>query len=273
MATRQLGRRLRWERSGRRSAIGHSTRDASLALDLDVQRLVADQGRVERHPRRERIVERDPAVAALGAERKAMQREVGHEPRDAGLAAMKPRRQLALAQHHLARDVERHQLERQSGLEDGRRGFRIDIEVVLGARGDVAGRGHGPSHDDDPADPSEPRRIALDGHREVRERRQGDHDQLVPEAICHLENQIGPVAHLKGMRQGGIPGPAVGLDEAVEVAEPVVAMDMPRGDQRALEGRGGPASGLRHGGRLGDVEDPEDVAGRPGRLARCRRRP
>ena len=63
-----------------------------------------------------------------------------------------------------------------------------------------------------------------------------------PKRSARLENQIGPVAHLNGQGRARVARAAIGLDEPVEVSEPVVAMDVAGGHQRSLErGRRRPA--------------------------------
>ncbi len=244
-----------------RSAIGdrHPARDPALAFDLEVKLLEADEGGVERNPDGEWIVQRDTAIASASAEGKSVQREVRHEARNARVAAVKPCGQLLRAEDDLAGHVERHEFERQSGLEHHRGAFRVDVEVELRSGGDVARHGDGAPHDDNPGDLPQALGVPLGGLREVGEGAKGDNDQVLPEAIGHFENQIGPVGRLKVVRDRRIAWATVGFDEAIEVTQPVVTVDVAGRDEGSLERRGLSSGGPRH--RLGpdDVQNAEDV--------------
>ena len=130
-----------------------------------------------------------------------------------------------------------------------------------GGRRDVARHRHRSAHHDDAGGLGQAPSITPERQGDVGERSQGDHHETPGEAIRRLENQIGPVQHLKGMRGLWVPGPPVGLTEAAEVAETVVTVDMGRRDERAHErGVGAPrhsrtVAGARH------VEDAEGVGG------------
>src|SRR5262245_12069714 len=175
------------------------------------------------------------------------------------MAAGKTTRQLLLTENDLPRDVERHDLERQPRLEHGCGALRIDVEVEFGYRSDVTWEGHGASHHDDARDFPERLGVALDGLRQVRERPESDDHQVLSQTISHLENQIRPVAHLKVVGNRRVTDTAIRVDEAVEIAESVIAVDVGGGDEGSLEGRGGPTGRPGHGGRLHDVENSEDV--------------
>ncbi len=173
-----------------------------------------------------------------------------------------PLRERRLREHHPARHVERHQLHREPGLEHRRGRLRIHVEVELGGRRDVAGHRDRAAHDHDAAGPAEPPGVLLEGERQVGQRPQGHDGQLGSPAICRVQNHFRSRPHLNGVGRLRVAGLPVGLDEALEVAEPVLAMHLVRGDQRPLErGRGAAGERRRRIGR-GDREDAAGVRGR-----------
>jgi len=200
-------------------------------------------------------VERDAAVAALGAEDEAVPREVGHEAPDARRPA-EARRQLAL-RSTTWRVTSSDQLQGQTRIEDQGGGFRVHVEVELAAGVTLPGAPRR-SHDHD-----RPARPAFSGparaRRQIGERPRATTTSSLPKPIRHLENQVGPVAHLKGVGDGRVAGSPVGLDEAVEVPETVVTWTWPAVTSARLKGRRRPTGRSGHGVGPGDVGSRKDV--------------
>jgi len=88
-----------------------------------------------------------------------------------------------------ARQLPTHHLERQSRSEDDARRFRVDPDVVLGGRRDVAGGARGTSHDDRTPDPVHEARIALHRERDVGQRPERDQREAGV-AADRCENRI-----------------------------------------------------------------------------------
>jgi hypothetical protein len=149
------------------------------------------------------------------------------------------------------------------GLEHLRRRLRIDEEVELGGRADVAGHRDGAAHDHDAAGPREPSRIPGERGGQIGERSEGHHGQLGAPPIDRVQNHFGGRSRLNGRERLGIARPPVRLDEPVEVPEPILAVDVAGGDQRAPERGFGPPGDRRH--RVGGAhrEDTAGVGGGP----------
>ena len=148
------------------AAVGHrrAPRHAPLVFHVDVERLEADERGIQRDSHRERIVEREGLLPApVLSEREQVVGEVVDEPRDRRAAARQRRGEVRAAEHHLEGGVERDQLERQVRAEDGGRRLGVDVEVELGRRGHVAGRGDRPAHDHDSLHAGEAPAVALEG--------------------------------------------------------------------------------------------------------------
>jgi hypothetical protein len=133
----------------------------------------------------------------------------------------------------------------------------VDIELRRGR--DIARHGHGPAHHHDPGGLGQPAAVTLERARDVGQGAQRDDDEPAREPIRGLQNQIGPVQHLKGMDWLGVSRLPVRPTEAAEVAEAVVTVDMGRRDQRAHERAGGALRHPRPARRPGDVPRPRHV--------------
>jgi hypothetical protein len=246
---------------GDRAAIGQreAAGQLALALDLHAHRLEGDQRGVEGDRHRERIVQHDHATLLGRAEGEAVQGEVEDEAGDAPVrAAPQALGEPRLGEDHPPGDVQGDQLGREPGLEHLRRGLRIDEEVELGGGRDVARHRDGAPHHHDAAGSREPARVERHRGGQVRERPQRDHGQVGPQPIHRLQNHFGRGSRLNHGSRLGVARPAIRLDEAVEVAEPVLAVDVTGGDQRPLERGLGSADHRGHG--LGRAHR-EDAAG------------
>ena len=111
------------------------------------------------------------------------------------------------------------------------------MEVELRGRGHVAGHRHRPAHDHEAADAPQPLGIPPERESDIGERAERDDDQVFAESAGGLENQIGPIPHLKLETGNRVAWPAIRPAEPVQVAEAVLPVDVGGGDEGAAAGR------------------------------------
>ncbi|EGE55816.1 hypothetical protein RHECNPAF_850054 [Rhizobium etli CNPAF512] len=149
---------------------GHADGEFRLDLDLDIAVPAVEKLRLQQIGDHRRIVQR-PAVGAVFLDIEAFEEfqhldhRLGWRRTDLG-HALHP----VLAGQQLMRHVERHHHDRHARAEDDVGGLRIDIDVELGRRRDVAALEEAAAHHHQFADARDDVGRLLEGHADIGER-------------------------------------------------------------------------------------------------------
>ena len=223
--------------------------------------LERDEARVQRHADGQGVMEGHAPVPLLRLEVEAVGGEILDKAGRGPPVTRERCAEVSRGENHPSGYVQGDQLYGQSRGEDRRGGLGVHVDVELGGGGDIAGHRHGSAHHDDPGSLGQAPAVTLERQGDIGQRSEGDDHETPGEAISRLENQIGPVQHLKGMRGLWVAKPTVRLTEATEVSETVVTVEMGRGDQRADQRAGGAPGHARALVGARHVEDAESVGG------------
>src|SRR5271169_2735713 len=146
-----------------------------------------------------------------------------------------------------AGDVEADHSERNSGIENDARGFRVDIDVEFGRRSDVAAAQRA-AHDHDCFDERGDSGVGLEDSGDVGERADGDEGDFAGiRADDAADESAGGFGDWLGVRLGKI-----------DATEAVVAVRV-FGSYEAADERSGGAGGDGDVGAAGDFEKPQGV--------------
>src|SRR5262245_23458850 len=102
--------------------------------------------------------------------------------------------------------------------------MRIDEDIKLGHRSDIARHANCSTHDHEAAKLLHERRSQLDGTRDIRERSQGNYGQVATTALHHLQQMLHCLSMRRRLLRDRITRAAVRMAQVRHPAQTVIMM-------------------------------------------------